>query len=238
MITPVIFYEQMKKWVAKDPETKTLRYIYFDGESAYASNRSRMAIVKDYHQDHPHFETTDGQLIKPEAPKTDPAETFRKVLTKENERDWVWERESQSANEDLLNKWKLCFDFVAKLAKSKREMNPICYLRKADDRLECYAISHDGSQRAKLVLLDHIDTCSTQCWQAAFSTKYLIDTVAFLRATSPVKLQMYVRAQKRDLAALTFETDDLILMLMCAYIGKVDSQLRDYADQENKDFLS
>ena len=185
MINTPIFYHEMPKYLLKDPAQGTARealnYIYFDGESAFATDSNIMAIVKDYPVDKPHFETDCGARIETQATPLN----YKQVLI--NKEDSLGVYECGDA-ENLSKNWRKAFDFCSKSDKAKKLHDRKVFLQKQGTSLYIYSLG--WYYKTKIELLDNLPQGND--WEGAFHPKKLMTIMEFLTATSPEKFSFFV----------------------------------------------
>ena len=240
MITPGIFYKQMKNWVGKPGgHPKGIEYLYFDKKKAFATDANAIVIVKDWPTAKAHFEDAKGTLVEPPCTPI-PFETFENVSLKEAEICWSYKRNfvSQTQSKKFFEIWKNALDFVKKLTKN-RKYNPLI-LECKNGKLTFYSIG--DSVKSKVVLLED-PALDTNHWEGAFNSNYLSNAFSFLAETEPVLLSFRM-AFRKDHPVLEMETEDLIFAFAC--INKAAEELHDLwafarygnDDREEEAFLS
>ena len=206
MMTPTLLYQQMKKWVATDESRPVFQHIYYDGHRALATDGHRMAIVKNYPVQEPHWETPAG--VRPPDTEDWTAPNFDRVIPKKEACEWVMEMELPvGAVKGILLHWKNSVEYMKKTAKDHEYSASV--LQKIGNRLCIYAANR--YIRAKAILLEKLpDGEQDVGWMAGYNTSYLLDCVDFVKATDPRDLSVYIG--NRD--TLVMETEDILLVVV------------------------
>ena len=90
-------------------------------------------------------------------------------------------------------------------------------LQKHGGRLCAYVVNETVS--VKMILLDNMEGKEAENdWEAGFNAHYIENIMNFLKATEPLSLSIYT--DKHQYPVLTFETEDLILLLSCININR------------------
>jgi len=204
MITPTVFYQQMKKWVSTDEARPVFQHIYFDGERAVATNVHRMVVVKNHPSD-AHFETTMGARADKTEKWTFP--TFDRAIPPLDKALWMHEIEFPVFTfKDFITQWKNGFDSVKKVAKSTKYN---CFaLQKLGGKLYARAINGSISMTISLLNIEK-PSSKNEDWFAGFNINYIIDAIDFLKATEPRELRMYVNGGH----VLVIETEELLMVI-------------------------
>lgn len=236
MITPTIFYREMKKWVSSDESKPTFQHIYFDGKRACASNNAlTLAVVKSFPAQEPHYETVEGARndnVSPKAPYD-----IEKVLVTEQRQGWRKDIafNGYAQSKGFLGEWKNAAALLTKISKGV-DYHTIL-LQKHDGRLCAYVVNEIVS--VKMILLDNMEGKEAENdWEAAFNAHYFENAMNFLKATEPMNLSIYT--DKHELPVLTFETEDLILLLSCININREKTKywrLVNFVDSERPPVL-
>lgn len=216
MIAPTIFYQQMKKWVSSDESKPTFQHIYFDGERACASNGGHtLAVVKSFPTQEPHYETVEGARNDNVSPR--PPYDMNRVLVSEERQGWRKDIgfNGYAQSKSFLGEWKNAAAVLTKITKGSDYYTIL--LQKRGARLYAYAVNEVVS--AKFVLLDNMEGREAEDdWEAGFNAHYIENIMNFLKATEPLSLSIYT--DKHQYPVLTFETEDLILLVSCININR------------------
>lgn len=231
MITPTIFYQQMKKWVGTDENRPKFQHIYFDGKRASASNDTHtLAVVKSFPVAEAHYETVEGARNN-DLPSQSPYDIDRVLVTEERQ---GWRKDigfnGYAQSKSFLGEWKNAAALLTKITKGADYH--IILLQKRGGRLCAYAVNETVS--VKMILLDNMEgTEAENDWEAAFNAHYFENVMNFLKATEPMNLSIYT--DKHEFPVLTFETEDLLLLVCCININRDKTKfwrLMNFVDSE------
>lgn len=206
MIKDKVLYKHMKNWAEgpKDPNPR-LQHIWFDGESAIATNKYTLALVKGVHTSKPYYETLDGKDVG--IPNGWVYPDYRKVITQEKD---IYGKLTIKPGKHMLQSWAAAGNLIKKMTKGEYVLGS--YLANNRGALDLYTMGSLGL-RSKITLTQTKPTDDK--WVACYNSEYLANAFEFLKDTDPVDLEIYVNAHTK---VLTFETSDILLVISPCHI--------------------